>query len=158
MEQICPVKGAVKRYSLPGPAASQSPCRGWCRQIPRCTPSLTWRLSASLSLGSALTRRSRATSGSCWASRRLATMGVKGVRWQGTSRSYLVGALCRLKHAFMRSWAAMQYSIFKRCRRDSRRALTSTSRRCRRGSCSSVMSRRCKVAAHPNTNYCRVAA
>ena len=157
MEQICPVKGAVKRYSQPGPAASQSPCRGWCRQIPRCTPSLTWRLSASLSLGSALTRRSRATSGSCWAWGRLATMASRASDG-GTSRSYLVCALCRLKHAFMRLWAAIRYSIFKRCRPDSRRALTWTSRRCRRGGCSSVMTRRCKAASHPNTSYCWAAA
>ena len=59
-------KGTVRRYALPGPADSQSPCSGWGRPISTCTPSLAWRLLASLSLGSASTRRSPATSGRCW--------------------------------------------------------------------------------------------
>ena len=44
---------------------AQSPCSAWCRQSSRCSPSLTGRLSASLSLGPASTRRSPATSGRC---------------------------------------------------------------------------------------------
>ena len=82
-------KGTVRPYALPGPADSQSPCSGWCHPISMCTPSLTWKLLASLSLGSASTRRSPATSGRCWACRRLAMVADKGAIWQGTGRGYI---------------------------------------------------------------------
>ena len=49
-----------------------SPCSVWCRRSSRSTRSLTGRLSASLSLGSASTGRSPATSG------RLQTVGNGG--------------------------------------------------------------------------------
>ena len=88
-------KGTVRRYALQGPADSPSPCSGWCHPISMCTPSLTWKLLASLSLGSASTRRSPATSGRCWACRQLAMVAVKGARWQGTGRGYMVSSVLR---------------------------------------------------------------
>ena len=70
----------------------------------------------SLSLGSASTRRSPATSGRCWACRRLAMVAVKGARWQGTGRGYMVScALRRLKHALVPVVGSNAIRIYKRC-------------------------------------------
>ena len=120
-----------------------------------CTPSLTWKLLASLSLGSASTRRSPATSGRCWACRRLAMVAVKGARWQGTGRGYMVScALRRLKHALVPVVGNNAIHIFKCCRPDTRvetRADMDFEKMPMRGGCSSAMARSCKWAPHPNT-------
>ena len=82
----------------------------------RSTRSLTGRLLASLSLGSASNRRSPPTSGRCWACRRLAMVAVKDARWQGTGRGYIVScALRRLKHALVPVVGSNAIRIFKRC-------------------------------------------
>ena len=68
--------GTVRRpYALPGSIAMQ---RLVSSELKVYTISDTGRLSASLSLGSASTRRSSATSGRCWACRRLGMVAVKG--------------------------------------------------------------------------------
>ena len=93
-----------------------SPCSVWCRRSSRSTRSLTGRLSASLSLGSASTRRSLASSGRCWTCRRLAMVADKGARWQGTGCGYIVScALRRLKHALVPVLGSNAIRIFKRC-------------------------------------------
>ena len=93
-----------------------SPCSVWCRRSSGSTRSLTGRLSASLSLCSASTRRSPATSGRCWACRRLAIVADKGARWQGTGCGYIVPCNLRwLKHALVSVVGSNAIRIFKRC-------------------------------------------
>ena len=109
-----------EREILPGQrersdTSSAAPCSVWCRQSSGSTRSLAERLSASLSLCSASTRRSPATSGRCWACRRLAMVADKGARWQGTGRGYIVScALRRLKHALVPVVGSNAIRIFKR--------------------------------------------
>ena len=106
--------GTVRRpYALPGSIAMQ---RLVSSELKVYTISDTGRLSASLSLGSASTRRSSATSGRCWACRRLGMVAVKGARWQGTGRGYIVScALHRLKHALLPVVGSNAIRIFKCC-------------------------------------------
>ena len=58
-------------------------------------------------------------------------MAVKGARWQKTCRGYKGCALRRLKHTLVPVMGSNAIHIFKRCRPDSRRALTWTSSSCR---------------------------
>ena len=96
---------------------AQSPCSVSCRPISKCTPSLTWRLSASLSLGSASTRRSPATSGRCWACIRVAMVAIKGARCQGTGRGCKASCALRRPQTCARSGRGHSNSIriFKHC-------------------------------------------
>ena len=118
-----PGTGTVRSLLPAGPCGQSVAMQRLVSSILNCTPSLTWRLSASLSLGSASTRRSPATSGRCWACRRLAMVAVKGARCQGTGRGYIVScALRRLEHALVPVVGSNAIRIFKRCCQESRRA------------------------------------
>ena len=66
LKEMCKLCSGKRERSDGTLCRAQSPCSAWCRQSSRCSPSLTGRLSASLSLGPASTRRSPATSGRCW--------------------------------------------------------------------------------------------
>ena len=65
LKEMCKLCSGKRERSDGTLCRAQSPCSAWCRQSSRCSPSLTGRLSASLSLGHASTRRSPATSGRC---------------------------------------------------------------------------------------------
>ena len=113
--KFCPSK---REWSSATLCRALSPCSVWCRRSSGAKRTLTGRLSASLSLCSASTRRSPATSGRCWACRRLAMVADKGARWQGTGCGYIVScALRRLKHvhALVPVVGSNAIRIFKRC-------------------------------------------
>ena len=61
LKEMCKLCSGKRERSDGTLCRAQSPCSAWCRPSSRSSPSLTGRLSASLSLGSASTRRSPAT-------------------------------------------------------------------------------------------------
>ena len=120
-----PGTGTVRSLLPAGPCGQSVAMQRLVSSILNCTPSLTWRLSASLSLGSASTRRSLA----CNNLRQLPgfqTVG-NGVR-QGRqmagnwARLHSVRALRRLTRALVPVVGSNAIRIFKRCCQESRRA------------------------------------
>jgi len=114
MRWHCFTPGKYEREILPvqrqrSDASSAAPCSVWCRRSSGSTRSLTGRLSASLWLSFASTRRSPATSGSCWGTRRLG-LAARRARWPGTGSAWNRCAgwsIYRAESSF-RSWAAMR--------------------------------------------------